>query len=158
MIPRAAIPSLLFAIACVGCEQRTSAPVRADLNALDAATLAIYEAVIPVSSDDAQHMHCLQIDSRDPSEEIVSTLIASGHAVAPASACTFSIKQQGFHNETRKPAIFQRIAGLEIFSGVTASADLSTAIHGLNASHYRVELRFDGTKWFIESRVLTAVS
>ena len=58
MIPRAAIPSLLFAIACVGCEQRTSAPVRADLNALDAATLAIYEAVIPVSSDDAQHMHC----------------------------------------------------------------------------------------------------
>ena len=150
---------MLVLIACAaGCGQRTSTPARAETGSLDSAALVIYEAIVPNSKSDPHQTHCLGINGRDPSTKIITTMLASGYVVAPISECTFSIKQQGFHNPTRRPAVFHTIDGLEIFAGVTAGADVSTVIHGLNGSHYRFDLRFTRSKWHIETRQFTGVS
>ena len=148
---------LVVMATCTGCGSRSSSP-NIEAAPIDSAALAIFENIVPTKISDPDHTQCLSVNGQDPSDAIISSLIASGHEVARASECTFFPKRPGFRNSTRQPAMFHSIEGLEIFAGPTASADMSSMIHGLNGTQYRLELRFNQGKWLVESKQATGVS
>lgn len=81
----------------------------------------------------------------------------SGSTVVPVSACSIGFKRQ-VHTTSGRPAIVHYIKDFVRYGSTSADADAGIVIHGLNATHYHVELRYESGKWRVERMQVIGIS
>ena len=151
----AGIVILVVSSLMAGCDERDTSVRKSSMS--DKALLSVFSELVP--KNDTKFTYCLEVDGKDPSNNLVAMVLATNRRVSLASECTWVQDKSGsFHTISRSPAVLVDLRKFKQLSDSSAEIHYSSYHSGLDGAIGRCELIWVDNFWQISECVAGGAS